>query len=357
MDVLCQFPMLATHPGSNRLTSASQRPGFQFLRRKFNVVIIKNTYFGAVKSRSPFIGIRAAATVEAPDVRVDSDVDTTVDVLACPICYKPLIRKGPSGLNMSSVSRSGFQCEKCKKAYSSRDVYLDLTVTAGSSEYEEYRPLRTELFRSPLVSFVYERGWRQNFGRRGFPGPDEEFRMAQKYLEPAAGGLLVDASCGSGLFSRRFAKCGFYSGVVALDFSENMLRQCYEFIKQDKALSTANLALVRADISRLPFATGSVDAVHAGAALHCWPSPSTAVAEISRVLRPGGVFVATTFVLSGILDLDIAKPLRQAIQQATNAYSYLTERELKDLCKTCGLVDYSCIRRQEFVMISARKPE
>jgi ubiquinone/menaquinone biosynthesis C-methylase UbiE len=63
--------------------------------------------------------------------------------------------------------------------------------------------------------------------------------MAQKILEPAAGGLLVDASCGSGLFSRRFANCGLYSGVVALDFSENMLRQCYEFIKQDKALSTA----------------------------------------------------------------------------------------------------------------------
>lgn len=38
-----------------------------------------------------------------------------------------------------------------------------------------------------------------------------------------------------------------------------------------------NLALVRADVSRLPFASGSVDAIHAGAALHCWPSPSNAV--------------------------------------------------------------------------------
>jgi hypothetical protein len=42
------------------------------------------------------------------DVRVDSNVDTTVDILSCPICYKPLIKKGTSGLNMSSVSRSGF---------------------------------------------------------------------------------------------------------------------------------------------------------------------------------------------------------------------------------------------------------
>lgn len=28
-----------------------------------------------------------------------------------------------------------------------------------------------------MVSFVYERGWRQNFARSGFPGPDEEVRF------------------------------------------------------------------------------------------------------------------------------------------------------------------------------------
>lgn len=43
----------------------------------------------------------------------------------------------------------------------------------------------------------------------------------------------------------------------------------------------SNLALVRADVSRLPFSSGSVDAVHAGAALHCWPSPSNAVSLVS----------------------------------------------------------------------------
>lgn len=62
--------------------------------------------------------------------------------------------------------------------------------------------------------------------------------MAQEYFEPAKGGLVVDVSCGSGLFSRKFAKSGTYSGVIALDFSENMLRQCNDFIKKDVILST-----------------------------------------------------------------------------------------------------------------------
>lgn len=66
-----------------------------------------------------------------------------------------------------------------------------------------------------------------------------QFNMAQEFFKPVAGGLLVDVSCGSGLFSRKFAKSGTYSSVIALDFSENMLRQCYEFIKNDESILTA----------------------------------------------------------------------------------------------------------------------
>lgn len=66
-----------------------------------------------------------------------------------------------------------------------------------------------------------------------------QFQMAQDYFQPIAGGILLDVSCGSGLFTRKFAKSGTYSVVIALDFSENMLRQCYEFIKQDDSLLNA----------------------------------------------------------------------------------------------------------------------
>lgn len=60
--------------------------------------------------------------------------------------------------------------------------------------------------------------------------------MAQEYFSSISGGILVDVSCGSGLFSRKFAKSGKYSVVIALDFSENMLRQCFDFIKKERIL-------------------------------------------------------------------------------------------------------------------------
>ncbi|KAL0337565.1 UNVERIFIED_CONTAM: putative methyltransferase, chloroplastic [Sesamum calycinum] len=119
--------------------------------------------------------IRASSAVALePELTTEAQHTTDVDLFACPICYEPLIRKGPSGFNLPAIYRSGFKCRKCNKSYSSKNIYLDLTVTSGTKEYNEFKPAGTELFRSPLVSFVYERGWRQNFNRSGFPGPDEE---------------------------------------------------------------------------------------------------------------------------------------------------------------------------------------
>lgn len=70
-----------------------------------------------------------------------------------------------------------------------------------------------------VVSFVYERGWRQGFAWAGFPGEAKEFELAMEYLTPEASGeVLVDMSCGSGLFTRRFLKSQRFRGVIAADF-------------------------------------------------------------------------------------------------------------------------------------------
>lgn len=291
------------------------------------------------------------------NVKTSEYKDTAEFTLACPICYKPLMVRSDSPLNLASTIGSGLECYTCKKKYTYNNIYLDLTLASGLLDYPESMPAATEFFRNPLVSFLYERGWRQNFTWGGFPGQEKEFKMAQDYLKPTTGGTIVDASCGSGLFSRLFAKSGMYSQVVALDFSENMLQQCHEYILQEN-IQNENLILVRADISRLPFVSNSVDAVHAGAALHCWPSPSSAVAEISRILRPGGIFVATTFILDLFLPVvPIFRAAREIYIRATSNHIYLSERELEELCRTCGLVGFKCARNGPFVMISATKPE
>lgn len=291
---------------------------------------------------------RASSSVITADVPqgvkvIEEGKGGGVDLLACPICFKPLQSE-------DQARPKQFKCESCKKVYARNNMYLDLTITGGVRNYEEFMQPSTEVFRNPVVSFVYERGYRQAFQIFGYPGPDEELKLANKYLEPAAGGVLVDVSCASGVSTRRFIKCGLYSTVIGLDFSESMLEQFQGFVLQDPSLKNLNLTLVRADVGRLPFATGTIDAVHAGAAIHCWPSPSNGVAEVSRILKPGGVFVATTNVT------DVITPFRQAIRRAYGGPGIWAERELEELCKSCGLVNWSRIRSSAFIMFSAQKP-
>lgn len=46
----------------------------------------------------------------------------------------------------------------------------DLALSSGTGSYEAKYWAGTETFQNPLVSFVYERGWRQGFSWAGFPG-------------------------------------------------------------------------------------------------------------------------------------------------------------------------------------------
>lgn len=177
-------------------------------------------------------------------------------------------------------------------------------ATAGVMVSEEYVPMR-DLFTSPSVSFAYERGWRQGFAAAGFPGPDKEAEMVREYFVPATVGAgpatVVDMSCATGLFTRRLAKSGDYSRVIGCDFSESMLLEARRRIRADPELrksspSDTRLDLVRCDVGNIPMQNDSINALHAGAAMHCWPDLDAALSEIHRVLKPGGRYFATTFL-------------------------------------------------------------
>ena len=191
-------------------------------------------------------------------------------------------------------------------AFSENDVFVDLLKPASAINAQQLMDelseawnsrVQTGLFRSPLVSFLYERGWRDNFRNAGFPGIDAEFREVTDFFEPCAkGGVVVDMSCGSGLMTRRLVSSGLYERVIAIDYSESMLAETARRFR-DEAIPTESLTLCRADVAALPLIPGSVDAMHAGAALHCWPRLEQGLEQIRQTLKPnGGRFYGTTFL-------------------------------------------------------------
>ncbi|MET7754500.1 class I SAM-dependent methyltransferase [Streptomyces sp. NPDC005389] len=101
-------------------------------------------------------------------------------------------------------------------------------------------------------------------------------------LVPPGARTLLDLACGTGLVTERLARPGLR--VYGADAAHAMLR-----VAQGRVPGR----VVRADARRLPFPDASLDAVSAVWLLHLVPFTAEIVAEAARVLRPGGVLIAT----------------------------------------------------------------
>jgi demethylmenaquinone methyltransferase/2-methoxy-6-polyprenyl-1,4-benzoquinol methylase len=102
----------------------------------------------------------------------------------------------------------------------------------------------------------------------------------------------LDLACGTGDIA--FAIAGRLSSgyVTGLDITQGML-EIAEHKRRERRVD--NLSFHRADIMRLPFADESFDCVTAGYGLRNVPDVRGALAEIKRVLRPGGRFFSLDF--------------------------------------------------------------
>lgn len=100
---------------------------------------------------------------------------------------------------------------------------------------------------------------------------------------------ILDAACGSGWAVHEAARrLPDAQGVLACgsDISRGMLRQ-----QQREGGAAPRAALLAASAQRLPYRSASFDAALCTAAFHHFPIPEEALAELRRVLRPGGLLL------------------------------------------------------------------
>ena len=97
-----------------------------------------------------------------------------------------------------------------------------------------------------------------------------------------AGAVLVDAGCGGGLLAPHVERLGYRH--VGVDLRRSGLEHS----------AARGVTPVHGDVTALPLADGAADVVVAGEILeHVTDLPAT-VAELSRVLKPGGLVVLDT---------------------------------------------------------------
>lgn len=151
------------------------------------------------------------------------------------------------------------------------------------------------------------------------PGADPHWTWARPVLLellPSPGALTLDIGCGEGRLSRELA--ALRHTVVGIDFAAALIRRAREM--------SPELRFVEADAAALPFAARSADTAIAYMSLMEVDDVDAVVAEVERVLAPGGHFC---FVAVHPLDSALDRP-------------YAVERRYED---TAGRLTFRNVHR------------
>lgn len=123
------------------------------------------------------------------------------------------------------------------------------------------------------------------------------------------GTTVVDIGCGAGtdllLAARRVGPAG---RAIGIDMTEAMLTRA---AAGARLAGLTNVEVHEGDATRLPLADASVDVVISNGVLNLVPDKPSAVAEMARVLKPGGrvqladILIAETLPDDALRDIDL----------------------------------------------------
>lgn len=136
---------------------------------------------------------------------------------------------------------------------------------------------------------------------------------------------VLDVCCGSGVVGAAFR--GRVGHITGLDLTPEMV-----------ALSRERLdTVVQGDVYHIPFPDARFDLVVNREVLHLLPNPERPLAEVFRVLRPGGQFVVGQWVPYG--DADAAWMFRVVKKKQPLFFNNLMDRDMFALLEGAGFRD------------------
>jgi ubiquinone/menaquinone biosynthesis C-methylase UbiE len=218
------------------------------------------------------------------------------------------------GSGFFAIIRPAFEYEMEQLPERARDL-------AAVAEVLEDRRRRSQEFFDR-----HARQW-EDLARTLLPVP--EYRQRLMELVPEGGTVLEIGVGTGGLLTELAARAG---QVIGVDHSPAMLEEARRRLT---AAGVGGIELRLGEMSHLPLPDTSVACVVANMVLHHAAEPSAVLAEIRRVLTPGGV----------LLLADLARHEREAArEQLADQWLGFSEEELTGWLGYAGFIDVLCQR-------------
>jgi ubiquinone/menaquinone biosynthesis C-methylase UbiE len=170
------------------------------------------------------------------------------------------------------------------------------------------------------------------------PGAQKARSVALERLRLQPGQRVLDAGCGLGRDVADLAQIvGSTGRVVGIDASQTMITRAQSSL----AVQDLGVDFLVGDARRLPFEVSTFDACRAGSLLICLPDPEAALAELVRVVRPGGrVVVLDSDNDTLFIDSPYAEVTRTVVHSLTDGeYNGAIGRRLPRLFREQGLAE------------------
>ncbi|MBT9547763.1 MAG: methyltransferase domain-containing protein [Candidatus Sericytochromatia bacterium] len=114
--------------------------------------------------------------------------------------------------------------------------------------------------------------------------------ISYRLLAARAQEILLEVGPGNGAFlNDLLSAVGPHGRVHALDYSTEMIAEICQ--RHSEACATGCLQVQEGQLQALPYADQSMDGICTVNTLYFWDSPPTCLAELWRVLKPGGRLV------------------------------------------------------------------
>lgn len=163
-------------------------------------------------------------------------------------------------------------------------------------------PFLTKRLRSEDVRFLnYAFETEPAVGLELLPEDEADRACIQLYHHVASqvdlrGTRVLEVSCGHGGGASWIARSMGPSSYVGLDLNPTGIEFCGDRHR------VPGLSFLQGDAQKLPFESASLDAVINVEASHCYPDFPGFLAEVERVLRPGGHLLYADFRFSDLFD-------------------------------------------------------
>jgi len=171
---------------------------------------------------------------------------------------------------------------------------------------------------------------------------------AMRALAPWAGRAIVDLGCGTGYWLRRYA--GEAANVIGIE-PDPVLRATATHVAKERPRTE----VLAGSAEHIPLADGSADVVHARFAYFFPPGTDAGLAEVLRVLRPGGrlVVVDNDYRWGEFSRLLAASASRPPLETAAAVDSWWRDRgairqEVRSQLEFASRADLSAVLHIEF---------